>query len=98
MPEPSVRVQVSRDLAHLIPFFLENRRERIRQGLAWLEQGELTQVHLLGHDFKGACGGYGFHYLAGLGTELEQQAELEPARDLLLQMREHLDRVEVEFV
>ena len=98
-PGPSAdQVRVDRQIEYLIPFFLENRRERLAEGLALCDQGDLARLRRLGHDFKGTCGSYGFAYLSRLGGELEQAADLETACALVRRMGEHLGRVRVEYV
>jgi len=91
-------VNVDRALAHLIPFFFDNRRERLKEALVFCDNGDLTALRGVGHDFKGACGSYGFHRLAAMGSELYEVKDADRARELILAMLTHLEAVRVEFV
>ena len=98
MPEPDDRVQVDQSLSHLMPLFFDNRRELLAEAQTCCESGDLERLQGIGHNFKGACGSYGFHRLSRLGEQLQYAQELAVACKLVRQMREHLDRVEVEYV
>ncbi len=98
MSKKSVRVEVQKNLEPLIGFFFDNRRELLTTAEAHCRSGNLQELHSIGHNFKGACGGYGFHELSRLGSELQETADMERARKLVQQMREHLETVEVVYI
>ncbi len=98
MTEPDQSVRVDKSLSHLMPLFFDNRRELLDEALGCCESGDLERLHGIGHNFKGACGSYGFHQLSRLGEELQYAQDLAAARDLVRRMREHLDGVVVEYV
>ncbi len=98
MNDPTERVQVPSALSHLMPLFFDNRRKLLAEALVCCESDDLSRLREIGHNFKGACGSYGFHRLSQLGGQLQYAEKLTEACDLVRQMREHLDRVEVEYV
>jgi len=96
--EPTHRVAVDQTLAHLMPLFMSNRLELLDAAQACCEAGDLERLQLIGHNFKGASGSYGFQYLSSLGAELQVAADLNTASELLRRMREHLEQVQVDLV
>lgn len=98
MNDKSVRVEVQKNLEPLIGFFFDNRRELLASAEAHCRSGNLQELHSIGHNFKGACGGYGFHELSRLGSELQEAADMDRARKLVWQMREHLEAAEIVYV
>ncbi len=91
-------VRVDRSLAHLIPFFFESRRSRLLEGLRLCDAGDLPGLHRMGHDFKGACGSYGFHLLSEQGDKLYSVRDVDEARQLIIGMLGYLARVRVDYV
>ena len=98
MHQDPLIVEVPAGLKPLIGFFFENRQELLDQAEQLSRSGNLTELRAVGHNFKGACGGYGFHELSRLGEQLQQAQDLEQARRLLASMRDHLRRAEVVYV
>jgi len=99
MSEPiEQRVQVDQSLSHLMPLFFDNRRELLDEAQTCCTSGDLDRLRGIGHNFKGACGSYGFHQLSRFGEQLQYVDNLAEACDLVQQMRRHLDQVVVEYV
>ncbi len=69
-----VVVYVDSDLEDLVPDFIENRHEDIEKINECLDSEEIAEIQRLGHSMKGSGGGYGFHEITKLGSELEQAA------------------------
>lgn len=98
MSGTSIRVEVRNNLQPLMGFFFDNRRELLDQALDHCRTRHLDALRAIGHNFKGSCGGYGFHELSRLGAELEQAEDLDEACELVARMRRHLESVEVVYV
>ncbi len=73
--QPKIIVRVGRDIEEIVPLFLECRRRdllKIRQGL---QNGDYESIRKLGHNIKGAGGGFGFDAVSELGVQIEAAAE-----------------------
>ena len=70
-----VIVYVDSDLEELVPDFIENRYEDIEKISEYLNSEEIDEIQRLGHSMKGSGGGYGFHEITELGSELELAAK-----------------------
>ena len=68
------RVVVDPDVADLVPAYLENRAEDLRQVRELLARGEFEPIGHIGHNLKGSGAGYGFERLTELGAALEAAA------------------------
>lgn len=93
-----IRVEVEESLLPLVPVFLENRRRDLETIEAALGAGDLEPVIRVGHNMKGAGGGYGFDAISELGAELESAAHAGDAgaiRRLHEALEQYLARVEV---
>ncbi len=98
MSDESIRVEVQKTLEPLMGFFFDNRCKLLTTAEAYCRLDKLKELHTIGHNFKGTCGSYGFHELSRLGSELQNAADMDNARELVRQMREHLDMVEVVYI
>lgn len=65
-------ISVDEMLKDLIPGFLKNKENEIQQLTEMLEKKDFTKVKKLGHNWKGSCPSYGFHYLGEMGKEFEE--------------------------
>jgi len=74
-PEKKITVRIDPDLADLIPGFLEGRRRDVTAILEALEKNDSETIRILGHDMKGAGGGYGFDAITDLGRSIEEAAK-----------------------
>jgi len=94
-------VRVDKDLAEIIPVFLENRQKDCKSIQEALEKGDYETIRILGHSMKGVGGGYGFDAVTDLGASIEQAAKNKDAAEinnLIDELMTYLDRVEVVFV
>ncbi len=64
-------ISVDEMLKDLIPGFLKNKENEIQQLNEMLDQKDFNKVKKLGHNWKGSCPSYGFHYLGDMGKEFE---------------------------
>jgi CheY-like chemotaxis protein/HPt (histidine-containing phosphotransfer) domain-containing protein len=67
-------VHLDRDVAELIPGFLENRQRDVLKLRAAARAGDLATVSCIGHTLKGDGASYGFERIAELGGQLESAA------------------------
>ena len=91
-------VRVAPKLAHLIPGFMRNRRKDIEAIRKALDAGDLALIQRLGHQLRGAGGGYGFTDLTDVGHRLEVAASTGSTEELgraLGALTQYLDSVEV---
>ena len=91
-------VYIDQDLEFLIPQFLENREEDIKNLEKLLEESEYDQIRIIGHSMKGSGGGYGFDYLTEIGSQIEKEAELKNESEihkLIEELKNYLDNIEI---
>lgn len=94
------KVYIDPDLEFLIPQFLENREEDIKNLEELLEESEFDQIRIIGHSMKGSGGGYGFDYLTQIGSQIEKNAELkneDEIRNLIDDLKNYLKNIEIVF-
>ncbi|MFN2339800.1 MAG: Hpt domain-containing protein [Halanaerobium sp.] len=94
------KVYIDPDLEFLIPQFLENREEDIKNLKKLLEAKNYDQIRIIGHSMKGSGGGYGFDYLTEIGAQIEKEAELknkEEIAKLINELKNYLDNLEIVY-
>src|SRR5262249_17704881 len=64
-------VEIEAWLAHLIPQFLANRLDEVKRLREAVEARDFEGIRRIGHNLRGAAGGYGFMELEKLGARLE---------------------------
>lgn len=95
------KVYIDSDLEFLIPQYLENREEDIKELEKLLKKSEFNQIRIIGHSLKGSGGGYGFDYLTELGSQIEKEAELKNEKNLkeiTSQLKKYLDNLEIIYI
>ena len=102
-PESATRivVYVDAEIMELIPGFLENRQDDVDAMVEACGQNDYETIRVLGHNMKGAGGGYGFDAITDIGSSLEQSAkrqDSEQVRKLVGDLSTYLDRLEVVYV
>ena len=96
-----VVVEIRRDLAELIPGYLQNRHADIQSIQAALDRADFSGVAMLGHSMKGSGAGYGFPRISEIGARIEQAAagcDAEGIHIQLAALNDYLDLVEIVFV
>jgi CheY-like chemotaxis protein len=68
-------VQVAPDIEGLVPDFLENRRRDTEIISRLLAEGNLPEIHRIGHSMGGSSGSYGFDEIGKIGKGLESAAQ-----------------------
>ena len=92
------KVYIDPDLEFLIPQFLENREEDIKNLERLLKESEFDRIRIIGHSMKGSGGGYGFDYLTELGSQIEKNAELKNSdklNNLISELKDYLNNIEI---
>jgi HPt (histidine-containing phosphotransfer) domain-containing protein len=98
--EERIIIHVDREIADLIPGFLENRRKDTESVEEFLKLRNFDSIRLLGHSMKGAGGSYGFDAITDIGRTLEQAAlakDSEEIKRAVQALSAYLDRVEVVY-
>ena len=98
--DPRHRVVVSRELAELIPAFVDNRRKDAHALRVLLQSDDLEGLRLLGDRIKGVSGSYGFVRIATIARLIEDNARRgnrAALHALVAQYDEHVSRMELAF-
>lgn len=74
-PQGKIIVKVGRDIGEIVPLFLECRRSDLLKIRQALQNGDYETIRKLGHNIKGAGGGFGFDAVSELGIQIEAAAE-----------------------
>ena len=91
-------IHVDPDVQELIPQFLKNRLQDIRQMIEALETKDYETIRRLGHSMKGAGEGYGFNQITVIGAGLEESAKIKDTKKMgkiITELANYLDRVEL---
>lgn len=99
-PDNKHVVHVDAALEHLILGFLKRQADHIEAILRASALGDFDTVWTLGHNMKGAGGGYGFDAITTVGLRLQQAAsdkDYEEIRTLVDELSTYLKRVEVVY-
>lgn len=64
-------IQIPKELAHMVPAFLERRETEIHTIETHLEKAEFSVIKNIAHKMKGHGATYGFTGLSALGKDLE---------------------------
>lgn len=94
-------VEVDRDLADLIPIFLQTRNKDIAGLTTALATNDFSAMRLIGHGMKGAGGAYGFPPVSDMGDSIESAALVgnsEVIKTELARLQSYLARIEIKLV
>lgn len=95
------KLEIDVDLQHLIPQFIENRKNDVLSLVHLAEKKDLTSIAQLAHKIKGAAAGYGFSRLSSMAAEIEQSTknnDLSAITRITNDMKMHLENIEIHFV
>jgi HPt (histidine-containing phosphotransfer) domain-containing protein len=95
-----ITVKVDSDLEDIIPGFLQHRQSDIEAILDALDKGDYETIRILGHNMKGAGGGYGFEVITDIGSAIEEAAKINDAAEIKRSSNElsrYLERIEIVF-
>ena len=94
-------VEIDAELESLIPRFLENRHKDVQALSAALGSGDFPLIITVGHNMKGAGGGFGFHEISQIGARIEtagRAASVTAVKDCLATYQSYLAGLEVVFI
>lgn len=77
-------VTVESGLSHLLPKFLEARRENIRDLRAGIDSKDWEKISGIGHIMAGICGSFGFDDMGHLGRSIETLAREQKAEEIAM--------------
>ena len=93
-------ISVDEMLKDLIPGFLKNKENEIQQLNEMLEQKDFSKVKKLGHNWKGSCPSYGFHYLGELGKvfeELGQNKDYTTLKKIVSTLPSYIKNLDIQY-
>jgi len=94
------KVLVDKDLAELIPGYLEARRREIPELFALHSAGDLSSLSKAGHKLAGSGGGYGLDRISELGGQIETLANGGDAAGVaarLAELKEFVENLEIVY-
>lgn len=100
MPAERIEVRVSAELRPLLPRFLANRQADVRELEAALQRRDAEAVRRIGHQLKGAGGGYGFEDITRIGGDIEsgaRQGDFDRLAQLVAELKRYLEAVQIVF-
>jgi hypothetical protein len=101
MTDTAYEVAVEKDLTHLIPRYLENRKNDVILMRSALARDDLAQVRYLSRRLKGFGATYGFSGIAIFGARIEQclkAGDIAAIQAILDAYEQYLSKVRVTFV
>lgn len=96
-----IRVEVDRDLARIVPGYLERRRSDLALLRNALVKRDFEYLTTAGHQLKGSAGSYGFDLLGVLGETMElgaKEKNVPKIQTVLEEIENYLNKLEVVFV
>ncbi len=96
----SDRIMVEQMLADLIPGFLRNKTNDLKILNQAIIDQDYNQIKKIGHNWKGACSSYGFHYLGEVGQQFEELAtdkNKDKLKVLIDSLPEYFNNIQVDY-
>jgi len=96
-----LNIEIDKELEELIPGYLNNRKNDVKQLEAYLKEGNFEGIKFIGHGLKGTGSGYGLDFISELGYELESKAlelNAEKLNEYIEDLSYFLENVEVIYV
>lgn len=97
---PTWVVRPDPDLEDLIPSFLQNRRNELKDIDGAIARADFENIRRTAHTWKGICRPYGFVHLETLSRNLEVAGENEnqaEAAGIAAEMKTYLDNVRIVY-
>ena len=94
----SIVVTVDRDIADLVPLFLEQRKTDLEAMAAAIPEGDFAALRRIGHGMAGSGSSFGFDTISALGERLMLAAragDTQTLRVLQAELADYLERVVV---
>jgi HPt (histidine-containing phosphotransfer) domain-containing protein len=99
-PKTAEIVSVEKMLADLVPGFIKNKIDDLHFIDDMIKQKDYGKIKKIGHNWKGACPSYGFHYLGEVGKQFEilvQNQDYENLEKLVSTLPTYLKNVSIEY-
>ena len=99
-PKLAETVSVEKMLVDLVPGFLKNKMDDLQSINTMMQQKDYSKIQKIGHNWKGACPSYGFHYLGEVGKQFEllvQNQDYKSLEDLVQTLPAYLKNVTIEY-
>ena len=99
--ENAIVVHTDKNLADLVPGYLDNRRKDIPSMTQALKRGDYDMIKILAHSMKGSGGAYGFDAISDIGNALEQAAKHKDAEETaqwISELSVYLARLKIVYV
>jgi len=99
-PKLAETVSVEKMLVDLVPGFLKNKMDDLQSINNMIQQKDYGKIQKIGHNWKGACPSYGFHYLGEVGKQFEilvENQEFKRLEDLVQTLPAYLKNVTIEY-
>ncbi len=96
--DDKIKVNVPSYAVQLIPNFLKNRAQDIKEVEDSLKRKDFETIERLGHSMKGSGSIYGFDGVSELGKKIESYAKKgnsEEIKNSLSELKDYLNRVEI---
>lgn len=91
MTDNAYTAVVPKDIADLVPVFLNNRKKELEALRTALVAQDFAQLRQLGHRMKGVGNSYGFSRVSDLGKSIEEGAASEDRAALDASIDEYAD-------
>lgn len=91
-------IHVDKSILHLIPEYLENRKEDVQRIKYALQEKNFNAIEDLGHKMKGSGKCYGFEKISMLGHRIEMSAKQKNAGEIeesIDQMQDYLSNIQI---
>jgi HPt (histidine-containing phosphotransfer) domain-containing protein len=93
-----IKVNVPSYAVQLIPNFLKNRKNDIKEVEDSLKRKDFETIERLGHSMKGSGSIYGFDGISELGKKIESSAKnrkSEEIKNSLSELKHYLNKIEI---
>lgn len=100
MNSDKIPVVIDRELADIVPGYLDRRREELAVLREAVADRDFAALRVMGHNLKGTGGGYGFEPISDFGKRLEQAGltgDLSGASAAIDALGAYLERIEVTY-
>ncbi|MGM0437470.1 MAG: Hpt domain-containing protein [Bacillota bacterium] len=95
------KIEIDKDLKPIIPQFLENRKNDIKEIKSYLKEENYKEIEIIGHSMKGSGGGYGFEEITKIGELIEKAAKAEDKEKIIKQIEKlstYLKEIEIVYI
>jgi CheY-like chemotaxis protein len=99
--ENTIVVQTDKNLADLVPGYLDNRRKDITCMTQALKRGDYEMIRIMARSLKGSVGAFGLDAIPDIGNALEQAAKQKNAEETarwIAELSVYLARLKIVYV